>query len=307
MNMEHAKLPSSVEAEEGKPSNSKTGHLSEGDLYYVRSVQDEVSAVLDGKNLPGGQRGVVEGSIAETLTHLAIENETATFQLNPRDGDGRIMDDVKPEMLDSLDRLQAGRASVYDKLRILSDQDYRPKVRSLELARCHHFLGNDVESEEVAAWLVREGIANLNRDANDSLSSFHKLKIHDRSTNRQGEIDGIIVSVKENLYEDEAGLKVRHRRKAFLSVKAIEDTIEPYEGYGGTKEQQLIRLQRHLKMPKGSTLPADSSVISNIVWCINNYPESVLTSIYYAFRPELPQYGRQHLVRPLGEDAIRAS
>ena len=157
-------------------------------------------------------------------------------------------------------------------------------MRSLELARCHHFLENRSEDEQRMAWLVAEGMARFGIERAEE-PELHKIKLQGAYTDRAtGQVTGAIISMKEDISSDEATVALRHRRKAYIDVAKLGELIAPHDGYGGTMEAQLLQVQRQLKGNRGSCLRPNTQTAINIVRYMSEHPEHLITSIYYAFR-----------------------
>lgn len=249
---------------------NKMGVFPESDCYVTPDKWEVIDKILAQSNIALEHRDMVGVSIAETMTHLAVENTAAEGVLSLYFSDG-------PES-DALDRLRQGQATVADKLRILqSDIVAMSGVNSLELGRCHHFLQDEQEAERQIVDLVNEGIAEM--DFRELLPrTLHKMRVHGRcySDEEKTTISGIVISMKENI-ATKGDISVRHRSKAYLSTEEIMKFNQSDEDI----DVQWKRLQRQLKR---GCIDTDTLVAANIKKAILSHPENMLTSIYYGFR-----------------------
>ena len=257
----------------------KSGNFAGEDTYFTPVVGETVDAILRTADIEPEHKEMVGLSIAETLSHLATENEIAKSALlsEPRG-------DIGGPLIDTLSRLEKDEATVHDKLLLLGSNLCPKTVRSLELARCHHFLENRSEDEQRMAWLVAEGMARFGIERAEE-PELHKIKLQGAYTDRAtGQVTGAIISMKEDISSDEATVALRHRRKAYIDVAKLGELIAPHDGYGGTMEAQLLQVQRQLKGNRGSCLRPNTQTAINIVRYMSEHPEHLITSIYYAFR-----------------------
>ena len=266
-----------------KINQLKSGCLGGGDKCFLPrdSEVKELFSNIDSLHLPEGHADMVESSISETMTHLAIENNSAESTLL------RNADKAPEYIKNTLNRLANKEATVGDRLAILAS-DIAPEINSLELGRVHHFMQRNpdwVEEERVVAGLVGEGIADAGLESQSP--ELHKVRIHD-TVAVEGKITGIIASIKMTVARGEDDLLVRHRLKAYVPVERLEKQIVPYDSFGGSREEQILHIQRRLKKVRSDSpdphLEINSRLTGVIVDTAIKHDENWLTSIYYGCR-----------------------
>lgn len=287
------------------PVETRLGHLSGESVYYTPEVAGIVDGILGGVDIAQAHLDMVRDSIAETLTNTAVNNsDTKQFLLQS---------EVPSTVADAIDHLRQDTATVQDKLRILASA-MCPEVGSLELARCHHFLGNNKDEEGRMAWLVGEGMGQYGIE---TLSTeLHKIHIHDCHIDPgTGLVTAAVVSLKETISSTGTGIGVRHRLKSYINVAQLGDLMEPRSGYGGSIEDQKTQLQRLLRRPLGSVdqkrldpvVPTGSPSAFSISRYIGKHPEHLLTSIYYGFRERSTQEVSSSSSTPMGRAAVESA
>lgn len=280
----------------------RCGNFPGEDRYYTPEMGDAIDDILHEVAIDPTHKSMVHNSIAETLSHLATENAIATNQLLSYPVEG-----AEQSVQDILERLQNNNASVADKLRLL-ESDFCPDVYSLELARCHHFMENKSLEEGAMARLVTDGLRDVDIESLPHVPGLHKVKIQANYIDPEKEqVSGAIVAIKENISSTENGVSVRHRRKSYIDIAKIEELIVPREEYGGSLEDQKKQIRRQLRRPQGTCLSVDSSVAATVVQYIEKYPDHLLTSIYYGFRPEQEQGSVPQRPHFTGPAAVRSA
>ena len=274
-----------------EPSELKKGSLKGLDRPFLAQDSD-VQTVFDkigSLDLESCHIDMIESSVAETLTHLAIENKGAENAFCNEY-------DIFPEGVRGiLDLLRQDKATVGDRLAILKS-NIAPDVNSLELGRVHHFMQSDektLDEEREIAHLIGKGISSVELESKSP--ELHKIRVHDTVTEK-GKVTGMIISIKMTIAEDQ-NLLVRHRLKAYVPIEALESQIIPHEGYGGSKEEQILHMQRRLGRVKSNTpephLEIGSMLSNDLVDAVLKNPDKWLTSIYYGCRRRGEDYGKK--------------
>jgi hypothetical protein len=256
------------------------------DAYYLPSDTRvrEILQQVESRGLPPAHQNAIKAAVGETLTHQTIENARAEARLREE----VTNEDVSEDQRAALDRLREDDASVADRLAILASR-VAPDVDSLELGRVYHFMNPDVLPEErVLTRMISDGIEESGFEG--KTPALHKVHVHDimHSPSLEGGVTGAIVSVKVTVAgSEDSGVLVRHRLKAYVPIEELTKRISPYDGYGGSVEEQELRMQRVLRKTRESSqayLEPSSLIAGDILDTVLEHPENWLTSIYYGCR-----------------------